>query len=103
MRSAGNVGILRVDPIVSLLAASGGLARALGGRELVPEGIVESRNVVRLAAGDELAINDHLLVGPIGAGVAQVVLQRGPARELEAFRDTGVDERPRPVADGGDG
>ena len=65
--------------------------------------LVELRDVGGLAAGDELAVDDHRLVAPLRAGVAQVGLQARPARHVPALRDARVDERPRPVADRGDG
>ena len=40
---------------------------------------VERRQIVRLAAGDQAAVDDDFFIGPLGAGVAQVGLQAGPA------------------------
>ena len=45
---------------------------------------VEGRQVAGVAAGDEVAVDDDLLVDPLGARVAQVGLQAGPRRELAA-------------------
>ena len=38
---------------------------------------VEGRDVVRLAAGDQVAVHHHLLVHPLGAGVPRSVLSDG--------------------------
>ena len=65
--------------------------------------LVEGGDVVGLAAGDELAVDHDFFVAPPGAGVAQVGLQAGPAGQVLAFDQVGVDQRPRAVADGGDG
>src|SRR5947199_502472 len=40
---------------------------------------VEGRKVIRLAAGDPVAVADAFRVLPVRAGVAQIVLQRRPA------------------------
>ena len=65
--------------------------------------LVEGGQVVGLAAGDQVAVDDDLLVLPVGAGVAQVGLQARPRGERAATDDVGLDQRPRRVADGGDG
>ncbi len=39
---------------------------------------VECRNVIRLTAGHQLTIADHLLIHPLGAGVCQIRFKRGP-------------------------
>ncbi|KAI1691004.1 tripartite tricarboxylate transporter family receptor domain-containing protein [Ditylenchus destructor] len=61
------------------------------------------RNVVGLSAGDELAVDDDLLVAPLRARVLQVGLQRGPRGHLVALDAAGVDQRPWAVADRRDG
>lgn len=81
--------------------ASGGLAgRAVADR--LEQGGGEGREVVGVAAGDEVAVLDDLLVDPLRAGVAQVGLEARPARDGAATHDVGLDERPRRVADRGD-
>jgi uncharacterized protein YkwD len=72
-------------------------------RELPQDRVVEGREVVGLAAGHDLAVDDDFLVGPLGSGVAQVLLQARPARHELALREPRVDQRPRAVADRGDG
>lgn len=79
---------------------SGGLAgRAVGDR--LEQGGGEGREVVGVAAGDEVAVLDDLLVDPLGAGVAQVGLEARPARDGAAAHDVGLDESPGCVADRG--
>ena len=80
---------------------SGGLAGGAVGQRL-EQGGAEGREVVGVAAGDEVAVLDDLLVDPLRAGVAQVGLQARPARDGAAAHDVGLDEGPRRVADRGD-
>jgi amino acid efflux transporter len=63
----------------------------------------EGGQVVGVAAGDEVAVLDDLLVDPFGPGVAQVGLEAGPAGDGAAAHDVGLDEGPRRVADRRDG
>jgi amino acid efflux transporter len=81
-------------------SGSGGLA---GGavRQRLEEGGVEGRQVVGVAARDEVAVLDDLLVDPLRAGVAQVGLEAGPAGDGAAAHDAGLDEGPGRVADRG--
>jgi amino acid efflux transporter len=81
-------------------SGSGGLA---GGavRQRLEEGGVEGRQVVGVAARDEVAVLDDLLVDPLRAGVAQVGLEAGPAGDGAAAHDVGLDESPGRVADRG--
>ncbi|SDP10689.1 amino acid exporter, AAE family [Pedococcus dokdonensis] len=71
-------------------------------RQRLEERAVERREVVGVAAGDEVAVLDDLLVDPLGPGVAQVGLQARPARDGAALQHVGLDQRPRGVADGRD-
>src|SRR5262245_33918847 len=60
------------------------------------------RDVVRLAARDETLVDVHFLVDPVGAGVAQIGLQRRGRGQRAVAHDTGLDQRPRRMADGAD-
>ena len=82
------------------VTGSGGLA---GGavREGLEQGGAEGREVVGVAARDEVAVLDDLLVDPFRTGVAQVGPEAGPARDGAAAHHVGLDERPRCVADRG--
>lgn len=64
--------------------------------------LVELRDVIRLAAGDQGAIRDHGLVQPNGAGVGQITSQRRPGGQLVVLDPAGIDQCPGTVADGGD-
>src|ERR1035437_373807 len=66
------------------------------------DGLVEGRNVVGVAAEDELAVGHDLLIHPVGAGVLQVGFQRGPRCDRLALQRARVDQRPRAVTDGRD-
>jgi len=46
--------------------------------ELLDDLRAERGQVVGLAAGDQAPVDDHLLVHPIAAGIANIGLQRGP-------------------------
>src|SRR6185312_8187867 len=92
-RNAGSAG--RRSPL-----ALGGV-RAFG--ELLDDLSAERRQVVGLAAGDEAAVGDDLLVDPVGARVAQVGLEAGPRRQPDAVHDAGLGQHPRRVADRPDG
>src|SRR3954452_7688223 len=61
-------------------APSSGVDALVGraARELLDDRGAERVEVVRLAAGHQVAVDDDLLVHPPGAGVAQVGLQRRP-------------------------
>ncbi|KAG1392555.1 hypothetical protein G6F59_014568 [Rhizopus arrhizus] len=63
--------------------------------------LAESRNVIRLAAGDHIAIHHDLGVAPLGAGIGEVLLQGWPRRQLASIGQAAVDQQPRTVADGG--
>jgi amino acid efflux transporter len=80
-----------------------GSGRLAGGAvgDGLEEGRVEGREVVGVAARDEVAVLHDLLVDPLRSGVAQVGLQARPARDRAAAHDVGLDERPRGVADRG--
>src|SRR4051794_26519238 len=60
---------------------------------------VEGRDVVRLPARDEVAVDDDLLVHPLAAGVADVRLERRPRGDALAAHGPGLDEYPGAVAD----
>ena len=60
---------------------------------------VEGRDVVRLAAGDDALVGDHLLVDPGAAGVADVGPQARPGGQGAAAHDVGLDQHPGCVAD----
>src|SRR5471032_1005726 len=76
-----------------------GSALASSRLQLFQQRLVEGRDIVRLAAGDQLAVDHHLFVAPLRAGVAQIGLQTGPAGHALALGHAGVDQRPRAVAD----
>src|SRR5215213_8024251 len=63
---------------------------------------VESRDIVGLAAGDQVAVDHGGLVDPLTAGIANVGLQAWPGGEPLAPHNASLDQRPRRVADGRD-
>src|SRR5690606_472931 len=82
----------------ALDASLGGAGGALlGVREDLDDLAVEARDVGRLAAGDEVPVDDDLLVDPVRAGVTQVALQRRPGRDPTPPQGPGLDQRPGPV------
>ena len=62
----------------------------------------ERFQIIGLAAGDESFVDHDFFVDPVTASVADIGLQAGKRRELAAFDHVGLDEHPRPVANGGD-
>ena len=91
--SVDDVTALGVEQEELLLDPDGADARDVSAGERGHGRLVEGRQVVGLAAGDQVAVDDDLLVLPVRAGVAQVGLQarprgqgRGPGRR-----------RPRPA------
>ena len=64
------------------------------------QGTVEGREVAGVAAGDQVAVDDDLLVHPGAAGVADVGLQARPGGEPPAADHVGLDQGPGCVADG---
>src|SRR5438045_3744989 len=63
-----------------------------GGRQSLDDRLGEGRDVVRLAAGDEVAIGNNLLVDPAGPGVDEVGVDGGPAGQGLAADNAGLDE-----------
>jgi hypothetical protein len=61
----------------------------------------ERRDVVGVAAGDQVVVDDDLLVLPGRTRVAQVGLQARPRGDRAVAHDVGLDERPGRVADRG--
>src|SRR5690625_5491566 len=55
-----------------------------------------------VAGGDEVAVDDHLGVGPVGTGVDEVGLRRDEGRQLPSLGQARLGEDPRCVADRGD-
>ena len=47
-------------------------------RESIGNGAREGWNVFRLAARNEVAVGDDLLIDPLGSGVDEVGVDRGP-------------------------
>src|SRR5471032_3409768 len=93
MRRAGDMAAYRKDE------SPHGSALASSRLQLLQQRLIEGRDIVRLAAGDQLTVDHHLLIAPLRAGVAQVDLQTGPAGHALALGHAGVDQRPRAVAD----
>jgi hypothetical protein len=77
-------------------------SRSASAREWLDHLAIEGRDVVGLAARHEVAVDDDLLVCPRRAGVAQVGLQRRPARHPPALGVARLEHGPRPVADRSD-
>src|ERR671914_2199431 len=59
----------------------------------------ERLEVVGLARGDDVAVFDELLVDPVGTGVDQVGLDRGPRGHGLAPEQIGLREHPPRMAD----
>ena len=89
-------GLRAAAPYVRLPAAGSAPAKEL---DELP---VEGRNVIRLAAGDEVLIHDHLFIHRFGPGIVQVRLERGPGREPMTLCGAGLDHGPGPMADRAD-
>jgi DNA end-binding protein Ku len=67
--------------------------------ELLHELGAERGQVVGLAAGDQPAVDDDLLVDPLATRVADVGLDAGPRGDLAAADQVALDQRPRAMAD----
>src|SRR5476649_1530251 len=93
MRRGGDMAAYRKDE------SPHGSALASSRLQLLQQRLIEGRDIVGLAAGDQLTVDHHLLIAPLRAGVAQVDLQTGPAGHALALGHTGIDQRPRAVAD----
>src|SRR5471030_1187925 len=86
MRRGGDMAAYRKDE------SPHGSALASSRLQLLQQRLIEGRDIVGLAAGDQL-------IAPLRAGVAQVDLQTGPAGHALALGHAGIDQRPRAVAD----
>src|ERR1700733_4010954 len=64
--------------------------------------LAEYCEVVRLAAGDEVSVQNNLFIDPVSTGVLEVGLERGPGGDFLAAHDSGFDQCPWSVADGRD-
>src|SRR2546421_1301011 len=98
MAAVGTRQGLALDRVLRLLRRVGVTAL----RELLDDLCVEGGQVVGLAARDEPGVDDDFLVDPVRTRVAKVGLQARPGRDRAALYDTGLDQRPRPVADDAD-
>src|SRR3954447_24653630 len=92
---------LLADVVVTCLPRGPGprLARHPGAAELLDDRRAEGRQVRGGPAGDELPVDDDLLVDDLGAGAAQVGPQARPGGEPVAADDVGLEQCPRAVAD----
>src|SRR5208282_2015120 len=63
---------------------------------------VECRDIVGLATGHELAIDNYFLIHPLRPGILRVCLERRPRSNLLSLRVASLDHRPGPVADDSD-
>ena len=66
------------------------------------DGPAEIGEIVGLAAGDEVAVDDDRSILPDGAGIDEVVFDAGRARDADAAVNAGRDRNPAAVADRGD-
>src|SRR3546814_123894 len=79
---------------------SGGLAVGVAAfRHLLRDLLAERLQVVRPAAGDHAAVDDDLLVHPVGPGILHVGPDRGVGGRPKAADDIGFDQHPGAVAD----
>src|SRR5215469_14701272 len=76
-----------------------GPALAVSGCEQLEHLPVERWNIIRLAAGDHVAVTHGLLIDPIGARVFQVCYKRRPGRHAATARRAGFQDGPWAVAD----
>src|SRR5205085_612550 len=67
--------------------------------ELLDDLRAKGGQVVGLAARDETLVDDHLLVYPVSAGVADVRFHRWPRGDRPVAYEVRLHERPRSVAD----
>ncbi len=63
--------------------------------------VVESRNVIRISAGDQLAVDHGRIFDDIRTRIAKVGPDRWPARHRPTAKHVRLDEKPRPMADCG--
>jgi len=76
-----------------------GTTSAASRRQRFHHRLAEGRNVIGLAAGDQVAVHHHFRVAPARAGIGQVLLQRRPRGDLVSLRQPAVDQQPGAVAD----
>jgi hypothetical protein len=55
---------------------------------------LEGRDVVRLPARNDVAVDDDVLISPFATGVADVRLEGRPRSDTLAADDSGLDEHP---------
>lgn len=73
------------------------------GRKGFQDRAIKCRDILRLPASHQAAINHHLLINPMGTRVLEVCLQRRPGCEFTLVNNTCFNERPGGVTDGGNG
>src|SRR5438105_10647995 len=80
--------------------SAGGL---LAAAEDVDHGFIECGNIVGLAGGNKVAIDDRWLVDPLRAGVMKIGFQRRPGSDFAAASSSRFDNGPWAMTDGGYG
>ena|SRR6266478_1311248 len=66
-------------------------------------GLIEGREIAGLAAGDQIAVFDNLLIEPLAAGIADIILNRVVTREPSAADHISRNQEPGRVTDDGHG
>jgi DNA ligase D len=80
-------------------AGSGGQVLAPRTCEQLDHRAVKSRNIIRLAAGDQITVDDCFLIDDIRSGVLQIGSDRRPRGHASASHLLGLDNCSRPVTD----
>ena len=71
--------------------------------ERLDQGLGERRDIVRIAAGDDIAIDHHFFVSYPATGIGEIAAQARPACHSLPVDDVSFDEHPGCMADRGDG
>jgi hypothetical protein len=97
-------------PVICLIPAAGVYKKSMHGSSRLPRSSthsaeqiyhrsVECRDVIGLAARDEVAVDDYLLIHPFGAGVPEISLKCWPRGYLSPARRSSFDDSPWAVTD----
>src|SRR2546430_9296720 len=73
--------------------------RSLRFRETIHHLAIEHRKIIGFAAAHPVLVADAFLVFPTRAGVAEIILQRRPARDVTALHEAGGNQQPGSMTD----
>ena len=68
-------------------------------RQCADQLTTERRNIIRLPAADQVAVFDHFLIDPVGAGIHQIILECLVAGHGFAIHQPRRNQQPAAMAD----